>query len=381
MATSISSDSEDSLYAPAQKPGPLFSPWRTDDVQTPPPPFMFPPGLSEAPPGLSKAPPGLTMRLSPAARAFTPLALKVEAIDRFDHQFSVVIKLAVKTMRKSHLPALMVEVFYSSSGCAIIIRASKDSLVNDILQLAKRALLDAGSKSKSIFVMGYCTQEPFVTCPLGFEATLGAMENANLACWHIFKKGFCRHAEDCCKQHPSFKMPVRVLVDMNDFSAPMPSISDFQLKVAIFVSEVVSAVQNIASCAHSVEGIRDEASSCWTIVMSAGAEGIMHTEALLSLMKNTLLSVNGHGIYILGYGVNPFVPRPDGFTVVLGDMAAETRACWNFYSKGFCRKGCDCLWEHPQCSTPLNVIIKSSWEGPFNFDTSLLEFGTETLSL
>jgi len=355
--TPILSDDEDSPYcrllptSPSRKP--LVDLRRVTDVEPPPPPFM--PAVLSTKPMIPKS----SVRLSSAAPAFTPLALKSDVMSHdYDHHFAKILKAAVKTMRESEL-ALNVDVSDSLRDCAIVIQTPRDSVpVEEVLELAHHALLDASSKSNCVFVMGFCAQKPFNMCPLGFEATLGVMESAISACWHIFKKGFCRHGDDCRKQHPSCKMSIRVLVETCELNSTIPSICDFKLKVADFVSNVVSAVERTASCAHVAAS--KGTSKCWSIELTPKADGRMDAEYLLNLAKNTMLSLSsqGQGVYMLGYAEKPFMPKPSGCVVVLGDMAAETHACWDFYSKGFCRKGCDCKWEHSNCCMAVSIMIK-----------------------
>jgi hypothetical protein len=278
---------------------------------------------------------------------------------QYDHHFAKVIKAAVKTMRDSDLISSL-EISDNLRDCAIIVQARGDpALTESVLELAHQALLDAASQSKCIFVMGFCAPKPFNMCPSGFEVTLGAMESATAACWHVFKKGFCRHGDDCRKQHPTCKIPVRVLVETSQLNAPVPTICDFKLKVADLVSTVASALEKCPSCV-CVETMRKEPSKCWTLELTTKAEGRVNEEYLLSVIKSTLLnhSSTSQGVYMLGYAANPFISRPNGCAVVIGNMAAETRACWDFYSKGLCRKGCACKWEHPNCSMPINIVIK-----------------------
>eukprot|EP00427_Karlodinium_veneficum_P021706 CAMPEP_0169100880 /NCGR_PEP_ID=MMETSP1015-20121227/21328_1 /TAXON_ID=342587 /ORGANISM="Karlodinium micrum, Strain CCMP2283" /LENGTH=448 /DNA_ID=CAMNT_0009161861 /DNA_START=136 /DNA_END=1482 /DNA_ORIENTATION=- len=357
--TPLLSDDEDSLYArslpasPVRRP--FIAPPLAGDVEPPPPPFM--PAVLSTKPMTARQ----SARLSSAAPAFKPLASKEDAMShQYDHHFARIVKAAVKTMRDSQLTS-NVDVSDSLRDCAIVIQKRGDAVnTEQVLELAYHALLDAASKSKFIFVMGFTSQKPSNACPMGFEATLGAMESATTACWHIFKKGFCRHGDDCRKQHPSCTMPIRILVETSQLHAPIPSICDFKLKVADFVHQVVSAVETSASCAR-VEATKKESSKCWTIELTPKADGRVNDEYLLSQVKSIMhtLSNNEQGVYMLGYAANPFVSCSTGCVVVLGDMVAETRACWDFYSKGLCRKGCDCKWEHPNCSMPINIMIKS----------------------
>lgn len=349
------SDDEDSVYgrsipgSPVRRP--LLAPRQQNDVPPPPAPL-----LSTRPMATRTRP---SAKLSSAAPAFKPLGVKEESTSHlYDHHFSRVIKTAIRTIRDSQLTS-NVEVSENVQDCAIVIRASSDSVPTEtVLELAHHALLDAASHSKCIFVMGFSAEKPFNQCPLGSEVFLAAMESAQTACWHVYKKGFCRHGDDCRKQHPTFKMPVRILVETSQLTAPIPSICDFKLQVADFVSNVVLAIEQSGACAL-VEA-KKEPSKCWTIEMTPKADGRVNEEYVLSVAKNLLHSQSStnEGVYMLGYAAKPFMPRSNGCVVVLGDMVAETRACWDFYSKGSCRKGCACKWEHPKCSMPVNIVIK-----------------------
>jgi hypothetical protein len=292
--------------------------------------------------------------------------MKEEAVShRYDHHFAKVIKSALKTMRNSELTSDVeisdnVEVSDNLRDCAIVLKASSDSVpIENLLELAYHAFLDAASQSKPIHVMGFCSPRPLNSCPSGFEVTLGAMERATTACWHVFKRGFCRHGDDCRRQHPACKTAIRIHVETSQLNAPAPSIYNFKLNVADFVSSVVSAIEGIPSCAN-VEATMKESSQCWTIELTPNADVRVNEENLLGMVKSILLSHSrvSKGVYMLGYAAKPFIPRPSGCMVILGDMTVETGACWDFYSKGRCRKGCECKWEHPSCSMPIDIVIK-----------------------
>jgi hypothetical protein len=357
--TPLLSDDEDSPYGRALPMSPMMKAFgeasHANDVEPPPPPCFL-----STRPAIAKKSPRPLVRLSSAAPAFKPLASKEQVVShQYDHPFAKVIKAAVKTMRDSDLISSF-EISDNLRDCAIIVQANGDpALTESVLELAHQALLDAATQSKCVFVMGFCAPKPFNMCPSGFEVSLGAMESATAACWHVFKKGFCRHGDDCRKQHPTCKIPVRVLVEAPQLNAPVPTICDFKLKVADFVTTVASALEDCPSCVR-VETMRKESSKCWTIELTTKAEGRVNEEYLLSVIKSTLLSHSNssQGVYMLGYAAKPFISRPNGCSVVLGSMAAETRACWDFYSKGLCRKGCACKWEHPDCSMPINIVIK-----------------------
>jgi hypothetical protein len=304
--------------------------------------------------------------LSSKAAAFKPLALKEEVVHQYDHQFSRVIKNAAKMMRESDLIS-NIEVSDNLRDCAIILQTSSDSA--SVLELAHHALMDAASQSKCIFVMGYCAPKPFIMCPSGFEVTLGAMESATSACWHVFKKGFCRHGDDCCKQHQTCKIPVRILVETSQLNAPdskgharseasANSIMDFNLQSADFITSVLAKLKENPHFAK-VGATRNKTSKSWTIELTPREHADTYNDYLLTMAKNAFYSTSASSdaLYLLGYAAKPFSEVPNGFVAVLGNMMAETRACWDFYSKGICFKGCDCRWEHPNCTVPVRVVV------------------------
>lgn len=110
-----------------------------------------------------------------------------------------------------------VQVSEDPSGWTIVIRAKgckADPLQHELVQTAaKEALFDAAACSKCVYLIGFCSPKPFEIRPYGFEAKLGVMKVAQAACWHIFKKGFCRHGADCSKQHPVYEVPVHVVIE------------------------------------------------------------------------------------------------------------------------------------------------------------------------
>jgi hypothetical protein len=127
-------------------------------------------------------------------------------------KFSFVIREAVRLLQASGFTE-NIEVVEKATDISIVVQMNggDETLAEGILTIAKQALLEAASHSKSVYVLGYCTPNPFAMIPHGFEATLGSMENAGQACWHVFKKGFCRHDNECQKQHPTHRVPVRVV--------------------------------------------------------------------------------------------------------------------------------------------------------------------------
>jgi len=302
--------------------------------------------------------------LSTKASAFQPqqAALEAPVKQPLKHRFAEVISWAKKAMQELEHVA-RVEFSEGASGWSITIQThgldDSGCQTEHLIAKAKEALLDATSKSKSVYIMGYCSPKPFVMRSQGFEATLGAMENAKSACWHVFKKGFCRHGANCCKTHPAVQVPVQVLVVKAQFNADERFVGAFKQEVADLT---MATVASLAKCtyAEKVEAVKDKASQGWNIEVMPKEELKPHKDYLLSLAKDALFTATGNSsmIYIMGYAANPFVSKSQGFVTMVGDMQDETRACWDLYSKGSCSKDCTCRWEHPECLVPINVVVK-----------------------
>jgi len=280
----------------------------------------------------------------------------------YKKRFAEVVAWAKKAIKGiQHVAS--VQVSDSPSGWTVIIQphgvAEEDGQTDSLIAKAKEALLDAATKSKCVYLMGYCTPNPFTMRPQGFEATLGAMENAKSACWHVFKKGFCRHGDACSKRHAACTMSVEVLVEGATFNAIPSFASAFKQEVAD-VALAVTAELESCTYADKVETFKDKSGQGWTIEVLPKEELKPHKEYLVSLAKNLLFSAtsNSNNVYIMGYSAKPFVEKSQGFVTVLGAMQDESKACWDFYSKGACSRSCECRWEHAECLMPINIVIK-----------------------
>jgi hypothetical protein len=286
-----------------------------------------------------------------------------EKQQRYKKQIAEVIRLTRVSLKWSeHIKD--VEVSEDADGCWNIVVQPKGSDETSLqtellLTLAKESLLDAAASSKCIYVMGYCAPKPFDMKPQGFEATLGAMQVAQDACWHVFKKGFCRHAEDCCKQHPGLQATVHVVVEGAQFNSCPRFASAFKDLVADLALSVTAEVGE-NPLVETVAAIKDEDYQGWSIEITAKGDPADCKEYLLTLAKNALFTSTGNSgnIYILGYSVKPFMKKSHGFVTILGDMQDESRICWDLYSKGVCSRDCACYWEHPECLMPINVVVK-----------------------
>jgi len=129
--------------------------------------------------------------------------------------FSVVVNNTKQGLEE--VPGVvMVTTSKVESGCVFILQpdftGGIDFDFDGLIENAQKVLMAAAAKSDNIFLMGYAGGKPFTMTEDGFEATFGAMQDKKKACWHIFKKGFCRHGAECNKQHPVALVTVQVRV-------------------------------------------------------------------------------------------------------------------------------------------------------------------------
>lgn len=302
-------------------------------------------------------------RLNAKATAFKPQTAGEETVKpHFKMHIANVIRVTMAALQGCEY-ASHVEVCETAGDWSIVIQArgKGDWQTERLLTVAKEALLDATSESKSIYVMGYAAPQPFSARPQGFEATLGAMANATKACWHVFKKGFCRHGIDCCKEHPACQTRVHVLVESAQLNSSVRFVKEFSQEVADLA---MSVTKTFRECAYveAVESFQDSDDQGWRVEVTSREEDAAHKDYLLSIAKNALYTATNASkhVYIMGYAAKPFVPKSQGFVAMLGDMQDEAKACWNLYSKGTCQMDCACRWKHPECLLPINVVVKAS---------------------
>lgn len=303
-------------------------------------------------------------RLNSKAIAFQPKAdVNDPAMQHYGPRFAEVINCAKKIMQASE--CIKCVQLDDTNGYTLILQpqhAAEGSgqQTQQLMTIAKEAILEASSKSKCIYVQGYAGLRPFTMKPQGFEATLTAMENARNACWHIFKKGFCRHGDACSKQHPVCQQTVQVVVENSSFDGcGVRFVKAFRQEVTA-LAMMITATMGRCAYADNVEAHENKGCVGWTIEVTPKEEMKMLREYLLNLAQSALFGAtnDSNTVYIMGYAAKPFFSKPNGFVTILGDMQDESRACWDFYSKGFCTRDCACSWEHPECCMPFNIVIK-----------------------
>lgn len=222
----------------------------------PPPPSPWEMASTIAAPGAAI----YKQRLNTKASLFKPQAVSNEpAKEHYRQHFLDVLTWAMNVLQES--PDITnVEVVDEQDGFNVIIQPNgrdREWQTESLLTLAKEVLLDAATKSRCVYLQGYCSPKPFVMKPQGFEAILSAMESPVTACWHIFKKGFCRHGNDCTKTHPAAEVPVRVVVESVQLNSCSRFISSFKQEVADLTMAVIAS---LGECEYTekVEAFKDK---------------------------------------------------------------------------------------------------------------------------
>jgi len=258
------------------------------------------------------------------------------------------------------------DVYDDTDGWSITVRprvADDKGDTEQVIALAKEALLKAASSSSCVYVMGYRGPQAFIAQPLGFQATLGIMKNTRFACYHLFKKGFCGHGAACSKEHPSFQVPVRVLVESVHFDLCGGPAAVFKDKFEQEVEDVVMKIKATlagSSYTDNVEASKNTESQGWTVEVMPKEELKTYKDNLLTLAKSAFFETThrSSAIHLMSLNSKPFIPKLQGFGAVIGAVKDEQAMCWDFYSKGVCNYGCRCQWDHPEYLMTIDIVVK-----------------------
>jgi len=230
----------------------------------------------------------------------------------------------------------------------------------ELIDWLQEVFLKAAAYSNCIYLMGFAGggYRAFTREAQGFSAMYGAMENSRNACWHVFKKGFCKHGPDCCKEHPSCQVPVRVLVESTSLNGCPKFVGAFKQEVADLSMAVIVALQS-CGFAEKVEAFKDKGCQGWTIEVTPKEEAQPHKDFLRGHAQNVLLSATAglSLVWAIGHAEQPFLSKKDGFVTMLGAVTGETVPCSDLFDKGCCTRR-ECRYAHPDCLMPLSFIIK-----------------------
>jgi hypothetical protein len=233
-----------------------------------------------------------------------------------------VLRRCVAFLEESDLIA-HVEMSSNANDLSVYIQVQGHGglLVDYVSTLAQETLIESISQSKCIFIMGYCSPQPFTVRPFGFEASLAAMENATKACWHVFKKGFCKHGLNCSKQHPIYTIPLRVFVQPSGFCAPPPlvSMNDPKFLIGGFVHSLATMLEHDARIT-GVQALGNHISNGWTLEVSLEAPSEEDQQDVLDTIQQQVLAITSSscGIHIVEYAGRQFVQTSTEFAVLLG---------------------------------------------------------------
>mmetsp|Transcript_86730 Transcript_86730/g.273627 ORF Transcript_86730/g.273627 Transcript_86730/m.273627 type:complete len:384 (+) Transcript_86730:133-1284(+) len=122
------------------------------------------------------------------------------------------------------------------------------------------------------------------------------------------------------------------------------------------VSTVKAALQSWP-CSRNLE-VTGHAQG-WIICIKVRAEDVPRAEYILKMAKEHLLwSTNDSpSLRVIGHRLAPFVSSPLSFTATLGAVLDDSKACYEAYGKGFCRRGHACRWQHPPCTKSIQVAV------------------------
>lgn len=128
-------------------------------------------------------------------------------------QFEEAVDMA-KVKLEADSVVVSTEVIEGPAGWTITANVEPEQLLKkreELLTVAKEALLQAADQLEGVYVLGYRTR-PFTPLPHGFGATLASMSDPSRACWGTFSKGFCRNPETCRFQHPESRGAVNIVL-------------------------------------------------------------------------------------------------------------------------------------------------------------------------
>lgn len=123
------------------------------------------------------------------------------------------------------------------------------------------------------------------------------------------------------------------------------------------VVAVMKAALETCPCANFVEAAQH--AQGWTVSVHVNAEELIRTEYILRIAKESLLNSTSKNAFVkvMGERLTPFLPAPQGFMATLGAVVDSSKACYDAYGKGFCRRGHACRWQHPPCMGSIQVLV------------------------
>eukprot|EP00933_Yihiella_yeosuensis_P062512 TRINITY_DN65476_c0_g1_i1.p1 TRINITY_DN65476_c0_g1~~TRINITY_DN65476_c0_g1_i1.p1 ORF type:complete len:300 (-),score=70.18 TRINITY_DN65476_c0_g1_i1:195-1094(-) len=130
----------------------------------------------------------------------------------------------------------------------------------------------------------------------------------------------------------------------------------------IFRSVAAAIVLAMQASGLVLEATLSQAQFGWQVVAKMPREALgVHKDFLLTVAKEAALqaAADSEATYVLGYGHQPFMTSPMGFSALLGYVADHSQACWDTLKYGSCYYGANCHWKHPDLRATLNVVVVS----------------------
>lgn len=141
------------------------------------------------------------------------------------------------------------------------------------------------------------------------------------------------------------------------FASPSTSaLGSFYKQVDAMVSSMQSAVSSTGLLASIWS---TQSADGWAVCGRLHAE-TQYASSLIAIAKSALAKgcEQSASVYMLGYLAKPFTDTVSGFSVTLCGMGDEEAACWDYYSKGTCRRGCACRWTHPSDQVTVSIDLR-----------------------
>lgn len=191
-------------------------------------------------------------------------------------------------------------------------------------------------------------------------------------------------ADRCSKAfeaHAGAEGPAAAAASGSAERIPTPEQPRLSTKAKAFVSTRMAALRHSQACPHRAQvesmlatmqsamaslGLSDSICATQTptgwhvrvrVPLGAAAQS---ASLLLSRAKDALLrgAEQSACIYVLGHLAEPFFDTTCGFSATLGGMEDEGAACWDYYDKGFCHRGCFCKWAHARYQATVSVDVQ-----------------------
>lgn len=297
-------------------------------------------------------------KLNASAAPFKPIfspSKPVTTLQDTENQSSIreMIVAAKRILEKSS-KIKSVEVVEDDDAWSLAVVPAVTVRLDNTLELAQSALLEAAENSSNAYVLGYRNPETaFVRKSHGFECQLGIMAQKRWACWHYFSEGSCKYT-DCRKDHPSLQVPLQVNVEMTSLDAPMHQVQQFKEEVAQLLITLTTILMNTMGVV-SADGFHEDQGCCIEIfIQDAAQKGHILATAQNAIIELTQIS----NIVYPVVASTPYFAKPQGFAFILGDRADQSKTCWDHYMYGVCRREHACRWHHPKCLIPVNVIVR-----------------------